>query len=182
MNTWTRFCNYILHTLFSNYKCFEDRDLACFQHTSTETKLNCEQIFNRTFQHKKTLEGPHLMAKQYLNTRKAQILLGYSKEMTYHTVRQDLLCFHNSDPTTILKKKNQKLSSKWFVRSETSEKKNSQMHVFLPIWVNDSMINFRYILRTFFWLVNNFLPFCPLHVLMLSVKYWSARITGRVIN
>lgn len=46
------------------------------------------------------------MAKQYLNTRKAQILLGYSKEMTYHTVRQDLLCFHNSDPTTILEKKN----------------------------------------------------------------------------
>jgi len=26
--------------------------------------------------------------------------------MTYHTFMQDLLCFHNSDPTTILEKKN----------------------------------------------------------------------------
>lgn len=27
-DTWTRFSNYILHTVFSNYKSFEDRDLA----------------------------------------------------------------------------------------------------------------------------------------------------------
>lgn len=45
---------------------------------------------------------------------KAQILLGYSKEITCDILRQVLVCFHNSDLTALLEKKHFSMSPEVF--------------------------------------------------------------------